>query len=751
MAFITPGQVSNIPKKPLTLPTAWTRPADWVAITDNANKIQFLVSDIGTQSTADTGYATSYSINTVFTRTGGTYSIYIDWGDGSGVTQVSTTTTTNTNHSYTTGGTPCSRGYNTWVITITADPTVSLTTCNLVAPVLPSTPLYLPSGLLEIYYGDTIGAAVGLINKYGNGNTITGNYPNLEYAKLPSVWTGTSLAYTFYGCTNLQKVILPVTMNSCTSIAFCFQNCSSLQTITFPSSMTACTTLGNTFASCASLYQVTFPSNLTLNSVTDMANTFLDCSSLDNVTIPSATLCTSYSGTFGRCSALTNVKFTAIFSSLGTITWTNAFLSCASLVRADIPTTGSINTTWSSGNMFSGCGSLAYFSFPATISFSSLSATFNGCDNLVRVDMPTTMNGTFTMASCFSSCSNLSYMTLPTGGSPSVTSLNSTFSGCSAITSVVFPGNWALSGVTDMNSTFLNCNSIKTITFPSTAANSVNTMNLCFQNCYILTSLTLPTSLNAVTTLNGAFQNCYNLATITLPSSMAALTGTGLQNTFNGCKELVNLTLPTTVNTNGIGNMTSCFNGCNSLTSITLPVLGTSVNNLTTAFSDTWALRTLNFNTGVMSGGVDLTNMLLRSNVNTLLNTASIGGSTASQAAVVTGTTLGNYAPFCATYSFTARFNKLDISGVASYPNAYVRSLRLLYSTSTGQWGGTTPHINISYTGITYANLLTLFNDMAAQGTVTSKAINITSCTGAASLTAADRLIITSKGWTITG
>ena len=40
---------------------------------------------------------------------------------------------------------------------------------------------------------------------------------------------------------------------------------------------------------------------------------------------------------------------------------------------------------------------------------------------------------------------------------------------------------------------------------------------------------------------------------------------------------------------------------------------------------------------------------------------------------------------------------------------------------------------------------------MAAQGNVVSKTINITSATGAAGLTAGDRLVITSKGWTITG
>jgi hypothetical protein len=296
-----------------------------------------------------------------------------------------------------------------------------------------------------------------------------------------------------------------------------------------------------------------------------------------------------------------------------------------------------------------------------------------------------------------------------------------------------------------MNSAFSGCHNIETITFTSTAANGVTTMASCFLNCYKLTSLTLPTSLNSVTAINDAFRNCYSLTTISLPSSMAALTSSGLQNTFNNCKELTTLTLPTTVNTNGISNMTSCFQGCGSLTSITLPTLGTGLNNLTNAFYETWSLKTLTFSGTLSNNNITATNMLTRSGVNTL----SISAFT--NASLINATTFGNFSPFCATYSFAARFSKLDISGTVGNPNTFVRTLRLPAVALTGQWSGTSPHINISYTGITYTNLVDLFNDMAAQGNIVGKTINITGAAGAASLTAGDRLIITSKGWTITG
>jgi hypothetical protein len=79
-----------------------------------------------------------------------------------------------------------------------------------------------------------------------------------------------------------------------------------------------------------------------------------------------------------------------------------------------------------------------------------------------------------------------------------------------------------------------------------------------------------------------------------------------------------------------------------------------------------------------------------------------------------------------------------------------VQAVRLL-NASAGQWTGSTFQINVSYTNMSTAQIVQLFNDMAAQGIVVSKTINITLATGAAALTAADRLIVTSKGWTITG
>ena len=63
-------------------------------------------------------------------------------------------------------------------------------------------------------------------------------------------------------------------------------------------------------------------------------------------------------------------------------------------------------------------------------------------------------------------------------------------------------------------------------------------------------------------------------------------------------------------------------------------------------------------------------------------------------------------------------------------------------------FSGSTPQINVSYTGMDRAALVQLFNDLP---TVSGgQVINITGCTGSADLTEDDKSIATNKGWDIT-
>ena len=123
MSFINGSYLHLTEKTPINRPV-YSAATDWVSVTGVPdNQIIFLVSD---------ATISKYTIRTQFTRPG-SENIYINWGDGTSDT-ISTTTATNTDHTYTSGGTSCSRGYNTWKITVSGDSGTRITDCRVIQP-----------------------------------------------------------------------------------------------------------------------------------------------------------------------------------------------------------------------------------------------------------------------------------------------------------------------------------------------------------------------------------------------------------------------------------------------------------------------------------------------------------------------------------------------------------------------------------------------------------------------------------------
>lgn len=202
---------------------------------------------------------------------------------------------------------------------------------------------------------------------------------------------------------------------------------------------------------------------------------------------------------------------------------------------------------------------------------------------------------------------------------------------------------------------------------------------------------------------------------------------TSFASTFANCYTLVNLVMPTNVSSN-LTTYSQLALGCTSLTTLTLPTTQTSlVTTISNMITNCGSLTTIN-------------------------NLNKIGSLTATPLVLATITSgNGSYANTLTSLSFSCPMSQFTFSGNSVITNFNrLNSLRLLNS-SAGQWTGSSPQINVSYCDLSTAALNTLFADIAAQGVVVSKTINITSCTGAAGLTAGDRLVLTSKGWTITG
>jgi hypothetical protein len=134
----------------------------------------------------------------------------------------------------------------------------------------------------------------------------------------------------------------------------------------------------------------------------------------------------------------------------------------------------------------------------------------------------------------------------------------------------------------------------------------------------------------------------------------------------------------------------------------------------------------------------------------TINNLNLLGSTTATP--LVDGTSLGWVTTKITSMSFSCPFTKLEIYGQSAGSNvpAALNSLRLT-NASTGQWTGTSPQILIQWTNLSTAALNTLFADIAAQGNVISKTIDISNTVGASGLSLANRQVLTTRGWTITG
>jgi len=708
---------------PIQAPSDWVRPIDWPVITDVAGEVQFLVADTSEKC---------FSIVTEFTRTSG--NIYIDWGDGVTDT-ISATSATTTSHIYSTVGTPCSRGYNTFKVRVYGDATTTITNCYHFAPVaVNNSPLY-NIGLLEAYYGDeccnTSVFKTSLFSSNGAQQSV-GTFLYLEYVKLPSVITWNNLfQYFFKSCSSLHKVVMPVSGSSMSSMYQTFQGCTNLRELIFPNNATNIVQYQNLFEGCINLKNVVLPSDM--NVATGLDAMFNGCASLQNITLPSINSVSNISSAFLNCYSLQWVKFTSLPTSVATNA-TSMFQGCVNLQNVYFPSNATSTNIFTGTSMFSGCTNLKNINFPMNFNAITMSSTFQNCYKLTDVVFNSGMSSLSNFSFTFSGCTNLKTVTLPSTISATI-NLTNMFASCISLESMSIPSAWNIDTIQSM---FSGCSNIKTIILPNNAQNSITVMSAAFQNCYKLENLTLPTSLTGVTGLGSIFSNCYNLKSISLPSIMNSCVT--INSSFSGCYNLQSITLPTSMN--ACISFANTFTNCYSLKEVILTSTISATNtSYSSCFSGCTSLASVTFPTTQNTSLTTLTNMFTNcASLKTLVNTDKLGSLTATP---LVSSVLGSYITSLQSISFNCPFIRFSISGAVSSKNK-LNSVRLL-NASSGQYVGTSPQVDVSYCDLGIAALNQLFTDLP---TVSGKTINITGTTGAAGCT---RTIATLKGWTVTG
>jgi hypothetical protein len=733
MAFNIPVQTSFSQLRPITGSAPFVRPVDWITITDTPNVVQFLVSS---------SVYPAYNIQTTFTQTGGVGNIYINWGDGTSTT-VSTTTATNSEKTYTSGGTPCSLGYDTWKITISGDAGTRITVASFFNPSYWGSAVQQPTGVLEEYYGDGTILTAGALHYAAATKPI---FSNLVYSKLPTIMSGsTSLQNSYLNCFVINTIVLPTSMPGCGGMDSAFGGCYFLSNITIPQDATGIGSMAASFQNCYELTSVTLPP--TLNSVNSMLNTFQNCYSLKSIILPATPNNANYATTFNNCYDLLSVEINS-FGTSASINCSNMFATCTSLEYIKLPTTVSGSSVFDISGMFNGCSNLKSCILPTNMNASTMASTFLNCASLGYVSLPTSMASLTSLNQTFSGCRNLSEITLPTTIGANIDVANA-FTTCSGLSTITIPSGWTL---TNMGSTFQNCYALRSVVLPSGAQNSISSLNSTFLNCYNLQSITMPSSMNALTVMTNAFAACYSLTGVTYPASLPLVNNfnTAHQNNYS----LQNITLPTSMS--ACTTFAGSFNGCWRLSGVTLPsTVSTSVISLQNCFLNCYTIKNITLPTTQMigitaSGG----NAIFQNcySLTGLTNTVRLGNTSTTSGAT------GNYSTFLTnTFELNQTLSFSGAMAAFAAPGISTRSTKLsglrFFNTrgSAAQWGGSSPQIDISYTSLSTAALNTLFADIAAQGNVTSKTINITGALGAAGLSAGDRLVLTSKGWTITG
>ena len=337
----------------------WTKPADWIDISNVAdNEINLLVSD---GSMAFQVYTAS-----------GTYSI--DWGDGTIETGRASATTYQ--HTYVLGsGTATSYGYTQYKIRIYG--ALSNITRFLVSnPVITNATQARGLPLLWMVMGTN-----GLTSLQFLAGVTNATYcPALQQVTLPSVLTGvTRMDTAFIACTSLQQVIgLDSTWGSVTTTQQMFDNCVTIRRVNLPPVLPdTITTMNGMFNSCANLTTINLPTNWP-SSVTDLSSLFSGCIGLRYITIPSSW-------------------------STGLTTTANMFSSCNSLETITLPSTGFPNSVTTMASMFNGCFSLTSIDLGTNwgTSTTNVGLLLGGCRSLQKVILPSNSNNITNAISIF--------------------------------------------------------------------------------------------------------------------------------------------------------------------------------------------------------------------------------------------------------------------------------------------------------------------------------------------------------------
>jgi len=509
--------------------------------------------------------------------------------------------------------------------------------------------------------------------------------------KSPSL---TNFSNLFYGHQNLQKVEIDADTSNIVRTDSMFYQCNALKTIPY----------------------------FDTSNVTNMASMFRDCYSL--VYIPKL-----------NTSKATNLSY---------------FLNnCLSLGYVPELDTGNATTMQL---CFSGCRSLKKLPKLNTSKVTNFDSTFNACSSLIEVPNWDYSNTT-TVRQAFYQCSKLTKIPKVFDIS-SATDAYRTFRDCDSLTNIVLK----VDSITRLQECFYNCTKLNSIRFIN-LTNSLDNLLSTFYNCTSLNKVYGLRNTENVTTFENTFYSCRTLEDIgneinidsattmyrmfylatSIKSIQLASTGSGLvtdmRDCFRECQLLEELPY---IDTSNVTLFSTTFLGCRNITESPNYDFS-STTTLVSTYQQCYNLKTIPpINTP------NATNS--RNMFNQCFSLSDYSGSID-----LSGVTTG-YAMFGYCYSLR-RLPPLDLSSMNANTSmdsntTTGRFFYLNYNLRDVELNGLTRKVDLRQTQFDRDGLVKIFNSLGTAAG--SQVINITAVPGAADLSAADLLIATNKGWTVT-
>ena len=515
---------------------------------------------------------------------------------------------------------------------------------------------------------------------------------------------------------------------ACTNMNSFYRNCYNLVDLDVSEFYTPnVTSFESVFSNCYKLKNIDLRHWVT-NNVTTFKNLFNTCYSLTSLNVSNweTPKLTTLFQTFANCQSLQEIIGLENWNVSKVTAMNSTFSLCQSLSNLDGISNWNVSAVTTIGSAFQGMYCLEFLDLSKwnTASLTSIGQAWRNCYSLKQIKFPKVKTANLTdiygaFADCWSLQSiDLDWLKMDAG---TCSTIWITFAGCRSITELNFPLDWDTSGIANggysFGSMFSDCWSLKKITgikdwdVSNVTAKGADKM---FQNCYSLTEVDISGWHLSATSYASMFSDCYSLERIDI-SNFNFANCTSMAGMFNKCYSLKEIVFPTTMNTANVTTMASMFADCRSLPSISQFNITswdfTKVTTIASMFANCYSLKSVSLNNLSLPACTTIATLF-----NTCYGLKELSWSGWSIPKVTTTAPAG---------ILQNCWNLEKITGFPPFKLAF--NMQNCYSLPADQIVG-------------------LFNNLAT--TSTSRTINMSNL-NINKLSAAEKQIATSKGWTL--